>query len=81
MHLNEMEFGKKYKRKKWKDNNKYIIIFNLNNIDNLNIALGVPKHRSYSIRPFFLIKTKYDYEFAVFNPTFDEARSNDWEEL
>lgn len=63
-----------FKREKWRS--KYIILITNSEVD--KCVLHIPEHRSYKIRPFLLIKTKYDYEFAVFVPTMEELMATDW---
>lgn len=79
--------NKLYTRTSWGNRNKYITLLTPECVDeciltpNTGAKLGIPSTRSYKIRPFFIIKTKYDYEFAVYVPTCEELLASDWVEL
>ena len=76
---------KKFHRNSW-SGGKYIVLMTERCIEeclmtpDTGAILGVPPTRGYKIRPFFLIKTKYDYEFTIYNPSYEDLSGYDWEE-
>ena len=81
----EQDSTKAFFRTSW-SGGKYIILMGERCIEECFITphtskvLGVPPTRGYRIRPFLLIKTKYDYEFTVYHASFEDLTAVDWEE-